>query len=183
MRKLSVLVVFLTTLLVFALVSTKFVSANENVNYDFFIGSGPIEEFGRVITMAGNGDTIEVRGNGTFSTKPKTVNGGGTFIHRDKNGHILGTGVWTATRLISFTSFGSGSVQGLPANFEGGQALMQIYIDPDARVPGFDGTIKISCELGHFPSWVHEGVRVAVRGVPINFNREKSGATLFVRKE
>ena len=159
------------------------VSARENVNYDFMIGTGFLEEHGPVVSMASNGDTIEFKGGGSFSTKPKMVNGNGTFIHRNSEGEIIGTGVWSAIKLISFKSYGSGALQGLPENFEGGRALIKVYLDPDLRIPGFDGTLRIDCTLGDVPKGAMEGIRLAVRGVPINFNKEVSGATLFIRKD
>ena len=113
---------------------------------------------------------------------PKIVEGSGTFIHRNAGGEIIGAGVWTATKLISFKSYGSGALQGLPEDFEGGRALMKVYLDPNVRVPGFDGTLRIDCTLGDVPKNAEEGIRLAVRGVPINFNKEVSGATLFIRK-
>ncbi|MEK6860720.1 MAG: hypothetical protein AABY07_02000 [Nanoarchaeota archaeon] len=165
-------------------VITSVTAAHENVNYDYLIGNEFLEEFGPVMAKARNGDTIEFKGGGTFSTKPKTATGTGTFIHRNADGDIIGAGVWTATDLITFKSYGSGSFQELPAEFEGGRALIRVYLDPDPRIPGFNGVLKVTCLLGNkIPPKAQEGVQLLVRDAKINFNREMGGATLFIREE
>ena len=157
-------------------------ASNPIASYDYLIGSGPIEEFGPVISIAPNGDTIELKGQGSFSTKPKTITGNGTFIHRDFEGNILGTGKWVATKLISFKPYGNGIPQGLPEEFEGGRALVKVILDPDNIGPSFDGTLTITCILGDkIPLKAKEGIRLAVREIPVNFREESSGATLFIR--
>ena len=173
---------FLITFLVISLVLIS-VEAKPNVDYDYMIGTGFLEDFGPVLAMARNGDTIEVTGEGSFSTKPKTVDGGGTFIHRDVDGNVIGEGTWTAEKLITFRSYGSGELQGLPEEFEGGRALMKIHIDPSGEGPEFDGVMRVNCLLGKFRSKEEEGVRVFVRDARINFNEELGGGTLFIRKE
>ncbi len=174
LRKLIILLIFL--------ISLQIAIARENVNYDYMIGTGFLEEFGPVISMARNGDTIELRGEGTLSTKPKTVTGGGTFIHKDKDGNIIGTGDWHAMELITFRSYGSGILQGLPEEFEGGRALIRVHLAPASGGPGFFGVLRVNCLLGKYRSKDMEGIRLLVPQAKINFNEELSGATLFVRK-
>ena len=178
MKFINIIMVFL---LVFAL--TPLVLAHGNVNYEYLIGTGFTSEEGKVISMAPNGETVEILGNGTFSTKPKMITGSGTAIHRNKNGTIVARGTWQATKLISFKSYGSASAQSLPKEFEGGRALIKVSIKPDGFNQSFDGTLTVTCLLGdEVPKKQEEGIRLAIRAVPINFNKEISGATLFVRK-
>lgn len=167
------------------LFSMFIVTASHNsASYEYLIGTGFLEEFGDVMTKAPNGDTIELKGSGTFTIGPKSITGNGTFIHRDAEGNILGTGKWVATKLISFKSYGSGAVQGLPEDFEGGRALIKVILDPDNTGPSFEGTLRVTCLLGDkIPTRDEEGIRLAVRGIPINFNKEMGGATLFIRKD
>ncbi len=169
--------------IIMLLILMPFISASHPAtSYNFLIGSGPLEEFGPVISVASNGDTIELKGEGTFNTKPKTIKGNGTFIHRDSEGNVLGTGKWVTTKLISFKPYGNGIPQELPEEFEGGRALIKVLLDPDETGPSFDGTLTITCTLGNkIPPKAKEGIRLAVRGLPINFNEESSGAVVFIR--
>ena len=129
--------------------------------------------------MASNGDKVELSGEGTFSIHPKSVTGGGTFVHRAPDGTVRGSGTWTAERLLAFHSYGNGIPQGLPADFEGGLALILVHISPSAG-GSFNGILKVYCLLGAPPKGVHEGLRLSVEGV-INFNKQVSGDTLFIR--
>ncbi len=177
-------IVNIIILLLMICLLVPFIAARENVKYDFMVGTGFLRDFGDVISTAKNGDTIELVGEGSFNTKPKTIIGSGTAIHRNSNGEIIGTGNWIATKLITFKSYGNGSSQGLPGNFEGGRALIKVIIDPDNVGPSFEGTLMVTCLLGDkIPPKANEGIKLAVRGIPINFNQEKSGATLFIRKD
>ena len=82
--------------------------------------------------------------------------------------------------LLSFHSYGSGAAQGLPEEFEGGQALILVHINPDAGGPGFDAVLQVDCLLGDkIPSGAEEGIRLNVKG-GLNFNKEVSGFTIFV---
>lgn len=186
--KLYILALFLI------LTTLPFVSASHpNIEYTWIIGAGFLEEFGPVIANASNtheGDTIQLMGQGNLSTKPKTIDGEGTFIHRDPSGNIIGTGHWQAEKLISFKSYGPGTPQGLPENFEGGRAIVRVKLHPDAGGESegshteeeFEGTLRIECAIGNHPPKSMEGIRLAIRELKLNFNREVSGATLFIRK-
>ena len=134
------------------------------------------------VAMASNGDTIEISGSGTFSIHPDSVSGGGTFTHKDADGNVLGSGTWTATELLSFHSYGSAVVQGLPPEFTGGKVWMRVHLSPAAGGPGFDAILRITCVLGDkIPASAEEGVRLNLLG-PINFHQEVSGLTLFIRQ-
>lgn len=168
--------------LVFAILalSPLTLAGKETSSYTWMIGTGFLEQFGPVIAEAHNGDTIQITGEGNLSIHPKSVTGGGTFIHRDSEGNVIGKGTWTAVELINFRSFGSGSVQDLPAEFEGGRSAFMVHIMPDG-MDGFDGMLRFDCELGdNIPEGALEGVTVHIPGV-INFKKKLGGGTLFIR--
>jgi hypothetical protein len=154
--------------------------------YDFLIASdflcGLEPSACPAIAMAENGDTVEITGAGTFTIHPDTVHGGGSFAHKDAAGHVLFTGTWTAVEVLSFHSYGSGAVQGLPQEFEGGQLMLRVLMDPGE--PGgarFPAILWVHCLLGDkIPQGSEEGIRLNVPGV-LNFQQTVSGFTLFIR--
>jgi hypothetical protein len=150
------------------------------VTYDYFAGGGALCQFAACpdVASAANGDTITIAGQGTLSIHPGSVTGSGTFIHKDASGTVLAEGTWTAQQLLSFVSYGTST--GLPPTFEGGKALMLIHLTPSAGGAGFDGVLRITCLIGSPPAGAHEGIRLNVQDV-INFNKEVSGNTLFIR--
>ncbi len=125
------------------------------------------------VAMAPNGDTIVLTGSGTLSIHPKSVTGGGTFVHK-RGAATVGSGTWTATQLLSFVGYGCGGA-GLPANFCGGRAIIRVHLSA-----GLDAILQVDCLIGTFPAGAIEGVRLAVPGA-LNFNKEVSGFTLFIR--
>lgn len=133
------------------------------------------------IAEAPNGDAIEITGAGEFSIHPKSATGGGSFVHKDPDGNVVASGTWTAVELLSFHSYGSGAVQGLPPEFEGGIAMIHVKLAPDgADGVVFDAILRITCLLGDkIPGGAEEGVRLNVQGA-INFNEEVSGFTVFI---
>lgn len=131
------------------------------------------------IAMADNGDTVEVMGGGTLSIHPKSVSGGGTFVHKDPSGTVLGSGTWTAMELLSFHSYGSGAAQGLPDEFFGGKASIRVHLMADSGLEA-DGILQVDCVLGdQIPAAATEGIRLNVQDL-INFNHEVSGFTVYI---
>lgn len=168
----------------FASLATARVNAMETVNYHYFIGTDPLCALDPSAcpdaTMAASGDVLNMTGKGTLSIHPKSVTGKGEFQHYDAAGNLLAEGTWKALQLLSFHSYGSGAAQGLPEEFEGGQALIrvQLYVN---GTPVAQAVLQVDCTLGDkIPAGAHEGVRLAVEGGP-NFNHEVSGFTLYVR--
>lgn len=151
---------------------------HETQTFDYLVGVDPVH--GPVVSMASNGDTIEIKGQGTLSIKPKSVTGGGTFVHKDPDGNVVGTGTWTAERLLTFRSWGTS--EGFPENFEGGRALIKVSLDPDGLDEEFDGRLRIECLIGDVPGGADEGAKLWVRGGP-NFREVVSGETLFIRTD
>jgi hypothetical protein len=58
------------------------------------------------VARAANGETIEISGAGTLGAASKSVTAAGAFTVKNPNGYVLTTGVWTATGLVSFESYG-----------------------------------------------------------------------------
>ena len=73
--------------------------------------------------VAANGDRVAIEGAGEFSVHPKSVEASGTFTHTDSEGNVLATGSWTATKLLTYQSYGYGIVFGndIPDNLCGGR--------------------------------------------------------------
>ncbi|MBI3282631.1 hypothetical protein HYZ70_00970 [Candidatus Curtissbacteria bacterium] len=132
------------------------------------------------ISMAGNGDTVELTGEGSIDLGARTATGGGTFVHKDGDGNVLGTGDWHAMDLISFRSWGSG--EEFPPNFEGGRAKLRVHLAPDSGGEGFLATLRVICTIGNVPKGAEEGIQLSVKHGP-NFKEQVSGLTLFVRTE
>jgi hypothetical protein len=58
------------------------------------------------VAKSANGDSYEISGAGTFDPKNKSIKAAGTFNHKSTNGIVPETGVWTASELVSFVSYG-----------------------------------------------------------------------------
>jgi len=129
--------------------------------------------------MAANGDTIDIRGEGTLGVHPKSVTGGGTFTHHLTAGGSI-TGTWTALKLLAFKDFGQDPSLGLPPEFRGGHALILLQLEVGGT-PVHTGILTIDCDLGSSPPGLPEGVRLAVQG-GLNFNHKVEGADIFVRQ-
>lgn len=160
-----------------------FASHQTPKTYDYLIATGflcglPEPNPCPAVARGSNGDTIEITGQGTLSINPDAVSGGGTFVHKDTAGNVIGSGTWTATKLVNFRSWGTQA--GLPPNFEGGRAKIRIHLTPSGGGPGFDGVLKIFCTIGDFPQSAHEGVELVLWRGP-NFTEKVSGLTLFIR--
>lgn len=187
MKVARTLVAFSVATITAFLPAVAFASHN-NGTYDWHVGDAFLTSvdpsFGPDVSIANNGDTIEVVGTGTMTiqTGLDEVTGGGTFVHKDSDGTIIGSGTWTVERLLSFHSYGNGTPQGLPENFFGGRARLRVHLTPDGGSDGFDATLKIDCAIGdNLPSSSIEGIELNVFGSPPNFREEVSGATLFVK--
>jgi len=129
------------------------------------------------IAMADNGDTIEITGSGTFSIHPKTVTGSGDFVHKNSAGTVLGSGTWAATKLLSFTSYGTSTFDGV--TIEGGKLVMRVHFIAASGIE-LDGILQVDCLVGSPPAGAVEGVRLNVQGL-INFNKEVSGLTVYIQ--
>lgn len=128
-----------------------------------------------------------VAGGNTLSVHPKSVQGTGFFIHNDENGNLMASGIWTATKLLSFKNYGPAEDPTFPfADGRAGFANIRVHLVADDG-PGagaeFDATLQIRCLLpgndSTPPSWV-EGIRITVQD-GLNFNKTvEGGGTLFL---
>jgi len=144
------------------------------------VGSPPY-----AIAEAPNGEEILLDGVGTFDPVTKNADGGGRLIHQAADGTVLGTGTFTADRLVSFQFYGCGG-GGLPDFLCGGLAKFEVTITPDGTSLQVPGILWVDCLLGDkIPSGGEparaEGIRLNVPGI-INFNKthEHSGFTVFI---
>jgi hypothetical protein len=159
-------------------------AATEKATFDYHIGdgfAGALNNTGNT-AVAENGDTVTVRGSGTFDVVAKTATGGGTFVHKRANGSVFAMGTWRATGLLAFQSYGDGTPQGLPAFLFGGRAALAVTITPEGTTLALPGILTQDCLLGNPRGGAEEGVRLVVKGI-INFNKSvhESGENVFVK--
>ena len=147
-----------------------------------------------------NGESYEMSGAGRLAPQRKLITATGTSTHKSADGVALETGVWVATELISFDSYGiapgalmrEGRAFG-PPQFgpmrsrifsgpmpAGGLAVLRIRLLP---VLGFakNATLQVNCALGKVPDeHPTEGIRLAFEGGGAEFDEEVSGRALFL---
>lgn len=146
---------------------------------EYFIG---LPESPSNIAKAETTETVEMTGTGTIVLKPKSATGGGGFVARDASGAITKTGTWEAVKLLSYQSYGPAKPsQGTyPRGSEGGRAQMRIKLLAEGE-PVQYAVLRVTCKYGSPPPNTVDGIRLAVQD-GLNYNKEISGSTLFVRK-
>ncbi len=178
-RSLFVASVGITLLLALSLANLAYADSGSR-SYDYLAGTGFLCGLASLacpdIAMASNGDTITLTGSGSFTIHPDSVSGSGTFIHTSSGGGVLATGTWTATKLLSFDSFTSPSVVG---GAEGGKALIAVNLFVGGTLV-HTGVLTVICGLGSPPPGQLEGIHLNVQDA-INFNKQVSGFTVFIR--
>jgi hypothetical protein len=181
------------------------IAQSSNSDYIFLVGSGLLCDSGDssacpAVVKSADGASYEMSGAGTLAPQRRSVTATGTFTHKSADGVVLETGVWVASELVSFDSYGiapgalmregwalgprqfgpnrlpmfSGS---MPA---GGLAVLRIRLLP---VLGFakDATLKVNCALGKVPPEHQvEGVTLAFEKGGVEFDEEISGRALFL---
>jgi hypothetical protein len=176
-----------------------------NGNYALLVGAGFLCDFGDssdcpAVVKSADGASYELSGAGTFTSSGKLVTAAGTFTHKSPDGVALETGVWVASELVSFDSYGiapgalmregralgppqfgprrMGMLSGpMPA---GGRAVLRIRLFP---VSGFtkNATLQVNCALGKVPDeHPTEGIRLAFERGGTEFDEEVSGRALFL---
>jgi hypothetical protein len=174
-------------------------------NYVFLLASGFLCDPGDpgncpAVAKSANGDTYEVSGAGTFDPRNKFVKATGTFNHKATNGTILETGVWLASELISFDSYGIAPttlIQRGPAFSTpqvvpkrppmrpgslptGGLAIFRILL---MAVSGTTkaAVLQVNCALGDVPSERSvEGIRLSLGQAKPEYSEELSGRVVFI---
>jgi len=162
------------------------------------------------VVKSANGDSFEISGVGTLTTPNKSVTAAGTFTHKSPDGAVLETGVWVASELVSFDSYGfapgallrEGRTIGL-SQFSspqfssspfgprglgmfsgpmpaGGLAVLRIHLLP---MSGFarNATLQVNCALGKVPpEHSVEGIRLTFEKGGTEFDEEISGRVMFL---
>jgi hypothetical protein len=172
-------------------------------NYTFLLGSGFLCDGNDASTCpatakAIQGDSYQLSGAGTFEVQGKSVKGAGTYTHKSTTGHLLDTGVWTASELVSFASYGIapgvlkkgvGPQQQLgpkrpPSALgpvpTGGLAVFRILL-----LPMSGGTktavLQVNCAFGQVPSERSvEGIRLTLERNNFEYSEESGGRMMFL---
>jgi hypothetical protein len=176
-----------------------------SANYAFMVASGFLCDPGDsascpAVAKSANGDSYEITGAGTFGLQDKSVKAAGTFNHKSPNGNVIETGVWTASALISFESYGiapAASMQRGPAFGRpqigdkhlpirpgplptGGLAILHILLTP---VSGTTKTavLQVNCALGSVPRERSVGgIRITLERNNVEYLEEAGGRVIFL---
>jgi hypothetical protein len=174
-------------------------------HYSFVVASGFLCDPGDsgtcpAVAKSVNGDTYEISGAGTFDPRNKSVKGAGTFTHKSTNGSVLETGVWTASALTSFDSYGIASpavlqrelaVGGPQIGYRrlpmrpgplptGGLAIFHILLSPLSGITQ-TAVLQVNCALGNVPGERSvEGIRIRLERNNFEYSEEASGRVIFL---
>lgn len=188
-KRLGVSVTLVLVLTIFAMIGPV---AATSAKLDYHIATSFIAD-GTGIPQTGaraeadNRDKVSVTGLGTFNTASGTATGGGSFVHTDKHGRLVGFGTWTSSEVVSFTFYGCGIAGGtpLPASFCGGLLVLKVHLVAAGGAPAFDGVLTVDCAIGaNAPLGAGDSITLDVPGV-INFDEpilEPSGLTLYLSR-
>ena len=161
------------------------------------IGGNIILAGGRdVSTDAATSDAITITGSGHAEPGEKEAAGGGTFVHRHKDGTLVAQGAYHVTGFISWQrltggSFaGTGLIDGIangtgatPDEQEETSGVLTLAAEFVPLVkgepqPGVQGTIIVNCDLPGTSGTAEEGVEVQVPSLDLDFT-QTSGNTLL----
>jgi hypothetical protein len=181
------------------------IAQTSNSNYTLLVGAGFLCDSADssacpAVVKSAQGESYEMSGAGTLAPQSKSVTAAGTFTHKSTDGVALETGVWVASELVSFDSYGiapgalmrAGRAFGPPPfgpmhsrMFSGpmpagGLAVLRIRLLPVWGLSK-NATLQVNCALGKVPDeHPTEGIRLAFQGGGAEFNEEISGRTLFL---
>jgi hypothetical protein len=176
-----------------------------SVNYNLVLASGFLCNPGDsstcpAVAKSENGDTYEISGAGTFDPQSKSVKAAGTFNHKLSNGNLIETGVWVASDLVSFGSYGiapAALIQKGPAFGPpqigpkrlgmrsgplptGGLAIFRILLTPMSGTTK-TALLQVNCALGDVPRERSvEGIRLNVERNGGEFSEEAGGRVMFL---
>jgi hypothetical protein len=196
--------VALSSLIIF-LAMVPAIAQTSNSDYAVLIGAGFLCDSADsapcpAVAKSANGDSYEMNGSGMLTKPGKSITAAGTFTLKSADGMVLETGVWVASELVSFDSYGiapgalmrEGRVLGSPqfgprrlrmfsgSTAAGGRAVLRIRLMP---VLGFarNATLQVNCALGKVtPEHQVEGIRLAFEKGGVEFDEEASGRVLFL---
>jgi hypothetical protein len=181
---------------------------NSSTNYTFLVAAGflcdPADSATcPAVVKSANGDSYELNGAGTFDAQNKSAKAAGTYTHKSPNGNALETGVWIATELVSFDSYGAApnAIPSLPKGGlgpgalgpkrmpmmmnrggmpTGGLAVLRVVLIPIAGV-STTAVLQVNCALGDVPHERSvEGIRVTVERNHMEYSEELSGRVMFL---
>ena len=179
---------------------------NSPANYTFLVASGFLCDPGDsatcpAVVKSAKGDFYQMSGAGMFNTQSKSVTAAGTYTYESSSGTVLETGVWIASELIRFDSYGivPGSLlngrrafgpaqqlgpKGLPMSSgpmpTGGLAVFRIHLLP---MSGGSKTavLQANSALGKVPAERQaEGIRLSVERNGTEFSLEAGGRVMFL---
>ena len=190
----------------FALGAGTLFAQEPSRNYTFLIASGFLcdpdhAEACPAVAKDASGNTFEMSGAGTFSPHDKSVTAAGTFTRKSPSGTVFDTGVWLASALVDFNSYGfapgvlkagSPTPRAMPAGpmmrtrmllgptAAGGLAVVRIRLFSLTGVPQ-NALLQVNCALGHMPPERQvEGLRIALEKDGTDFSEEVSGRVMFL---
>jgi hypothetical protein len=175
----------------------------DSTNYTFIVASGFLcDDSGScpAVAKSANGDSYEISGAGTFDAQNKSVKAAGIFNHKSTSGNVIETGVWIASDLVSFDSYGVAPAALLqkgpafgPPQFgpkrltmrsgplpAGGLAIFHIRLVP---MSGLSRTamLQVNCALGNVPRERSvEGIRLSLEKGGTDFSEEVGGRVVFL---
>jgi hypothetical protein len=174
-----------------------------SANYTFIVASGFLcDDSGScpAVAKSANGDSYEISGAGTFDAQNKSVKAAGIFNHKSTNGNVLETGVWIASELVAFDSYGIapaalmqkgpafGSPQIGPKRLPmrsgplptGGLAIFRILLMPMSGASRA-AMLQVNCALGDVPRERSvEGIRLSLEKGGTDFSEEVGGRVMFL---
>ena len=181
------------------------VSQNKPSSYIVLIAAGFLCDSGDstacpAVVKSARGDSYEMSGAGTLEIQNKSVRASGTFSHKAPGGDVLDAGVWIATELVSFDSYGitrgalhqngadlrlrASGPQRLPTPSgplpTGGLAVFYVRLVP------MSGTVKtavlqVNCASGNVPEeHSMEGIRLTIENNGGDFSEEAGGRVAFL---
>jgi hypothetical protein len=159
------------------------------------------------VARSDSGATVEISGVGSLDVDNKSVSAAGTFTQKTLAGAIVMSGIWIATALVSFQSYGidpgamlrdypqvttagvlpvGGAKMGVPLAAlldgplaAGGLAVIRIRLLPDVGSPE-DALLRVNCARGKVPEAEQtDGVKLAITSGP-SFEEQVSGRTILL---
>jgi len=205
MRRILVLTVAMAVMFALAAPGSAAPPA-ERGDRDWFIGESVLDELGfpgsgeASVGTAANGDVITMQMDpapGTFNTSTRAAIGGGTFVHTDAGGNVVGAGDWEVTKLLNWDEWGPGADLTGEGDLDfsqylAGRARFKVELTVESTVVA-TGVLEVVCVLpgaynpaitssvegptGSGPAW-SEGIKLNLNG-SLNFNMGPPSPTLF----
>ena len=181
------------------------IAQTTNSDYILLVGSGFLCDSDDssacpAVVKSASGDSYEMSGAGTLAPQSKSVTAAGTFTRKSSSGDVLETGVWVASELVSFDSYGiapgalmrEGRALGPPpfgpkrlplfsgSMAAGGLAVLRIRVIPVLGLAK-SATLEVNCALGKVPDeHPTEGISLTFERGGAQFDQEISGRILFL---